>query len=208
MSLSKQFYYKNNRLQQLRGFCYAVQTGSMAKCAEKLGLSQSAITLQIQSLERDLETKLFKRNGKEIKLTEDGKEFYDYAIPVLQKMEALFENFANKKSKKHQNSISIGGNIVIFHILPKYIKKFEDLHPKVNFSIKNLTRPDAIERVKNGDLDMAIYSMRSNNIPSELDFIPIARHRPILLTHKDHPLAKKEKFSLGDIKKRNVHLMG
>ena len=62
MGLPKQFYYKKNRLQQLRGFCYAAQMGSMLKCANKMGLTQGAITLQIQSLERDLGIKLFERN--------------------------------------------------------------------------------------------------------------------------------------------------
>jgi DNA-binding transcriptional LysR family regulator len=200
MGLPKQFYYKKNRLQQVRGFCYVVQTGSMLKCAEKMGLTPGAITLQIQSLERDLKIKLFERNGKEIKLTKDGQMFYNYAISSLQKMESLFENFANIAFEKKLNSISIGGNIIIFHILPKYIKQFETLYPQIEFKIKNLTRPDAIKRVVDGELDIAIYSMTSDKIPHEVDFIPIAKYSPILLTHKDHPLATKNNFTLSDIK--------
>ncbi len=200
MSLPKQFYYKKNRLQQVRGFCYVVQTGSMLKCAEKMGLTPGAITLQIQSLERDLKIKLFERSGKEIKLTKSGKMFYDYAISSLQKMESLFESFTNIASEKKQNSISIGGNIIIFHILPQYIKKFETLYPQIEFKIKNLTRPDAIKRVVDDELDIAIYSMTPNQIPNELDFIPVAKYPPILLTHKDHPLATKKDLALSDIK--------
>jgi len=201
MPLPKQFYYKKNRLQQVRGFCYAVQTGSMLKCAEKMGLTPGAITLQIQSLERDLKIKLFERVGKEIKLTKSGKMFYDYAITSLQKMESLFESFTNITSEKKLNSISIGGNIIIFHILPKYIKKFETLYPQIEFKIKNLNRPEATNRVINDELDIAIYSMTPNQIPKELDFIPVAKYAPILLTHKDHPLATKENLVLSDIKK-------
>ncbi|MES2677471.1 MAG: LysR family transcriptional regulator [Pseudomonadota bacterium] len=200
MSLPKQFYYKKNRLQQLRGFCYVVQTGSMLKCAEKMGLTPGAITLQIQSLERDLKIKLFERNGKEIKLTKSGKMFYDHAIISLQKMESLFESFTNIASEKKLNSISIGGNIIIFHILPKYIKQFETLYPQIEFKIKNLTRPDALKRVIDDELDIAIYSMTPNQIPNELDFIPIAKYSPILLAHKDHPLATKKDLVLSDVK--------
>jgi len=197
MSLPKQFYYKKNRLQQLRGFCYAVQTGSILKCAEKMGLTLGAITLQIQSLERDLGVKLFEKNGKKIKLTKNGETFYAHAIPSLQKMESLFESFVKQKESV---SISIGGNIIIFHILPKYIKKFETLYPQIEFKIKNLNRPDAIKRVVDDELDIAIYSMTPNQIPKELDFIPVAKYAPILLTHKDHPLATKENLVLSDIK--------
>ena len=100
MGMPQQFYYKKNRLQQIRGFCYVVQTGSMLKCARKMGLTQGAITLQIQSLERDLGIKLFDRSGKEIKLTKSGEMFYDHAISSLQKMDSLFESFASINSKK------------------------------------------------------------------------------------------------------------
>jgi DNA-binding transcriptional LysR family regulator len=200
MTLPKQFYYKKNRLQQVRGFCYVVQTGSMLKCAQKMGLTQGAITLLVQSLERDLGIKLFQRNGRDIKPTKEGEMFYHHAILSLQKMDSLFESFAQSNSEKKLSSIGVGGNIIIFHILPKYIKKFEDLYPHVDFKIKNLTRPDAVKRVIDGELDVAIYSMMPDQIPSELDFIPIVKYSPILLTHKDHPLANKKDLVLSDIK--------
>ncbi|TDJ70720.1 MAG: LysR family transcriptional regulator, partial [Proteobacteria bacterium] len=62
-------YYKQNRLKQLRAFCYAVQTGSVSKAAERLFLSQPSVTLQIQALERELAIELFERRGPNIKLT-------------------------------------------------------------------------------------------------------------------------------------------
>ena len=74
MQLPKQFYYKHNRLQQLKGFYYTVQAGSsISKAAAKMGLTQSTVSLQIQSLERDLNVKLFERTGKRMKITESGK---------------------------------------------------------------------------------------------------------------------------------------
>ncbi len=60
----QQFHYKNNRFQQLRGFCYTVQNGSMSKAAKKMKLSQGAVSLQIKALERDLGVSLFSRSGK------------------------------------------------------------------------------------------------------------------------------------------------
>ncbi|MFC1659213.1 LysR family transcriptional regulator [Pseudomonadota bacterium] len=57
----KQFYYKKSRLQQYRGFCSLVQLGTTEKASAKMGLTPSAITMQIKSLEEDLNTKLFTR---------------------------------------------------------------------------------------------------------------------------------------------------
>ncbi len=201
MELPKQFYYKKNRLQQIKGFCYTVQTGSMYKSADKMGLTPATVTLQIQSLERDLGIKLFARDYKKITLTPEGKMFYDRSIIYLQGIEDLFKNFAKIVKEKKSNVISIGGNVSICYILPKYIQKFEELYPQVNFEIRNLVKSDAIKRLINDEIDILVYSMTSKLLPSELDFIPVVEYPPILLTNKNHPLATKKKVTLQDIKK-------
>jgi hypothetical protein len=65
-------YYKQNRLQQLRGFCYAAKAGSISKAAERLLLSQPSVSLQIQALEREFKTTLFERRGPKINLKPRG----------------------------------------------------------------------------------------------------------------------------------------
>lgn len=202
--LSKQFYYKRNRLQQIKGFCYTVQTGSMAKSAEKMGLTPSTITLQIQSLERDLGIRLFERDVKKIKLTTEGQMFYTYSISHVQGMENLFENFTKFIKDKKSNVISIGGNVSICYILPKYIQAFEALYPDVKFEIRNLVKQDAIKRVINDEIDILVYSMTPKLLPSELDFFPIVEYPPILLTNKNHSLTQKKNITLSDIKQHKL----
>lgn len=198
----KQFYYKRNRIQQLKGFYYAVQTGSISGSAKKMGLSQAAITLQIQSLERDLEMKVFYRDGQKIKLTEAGKNLYAQAIYYIQGIDDLFESFMKYTKDKKLNEIDLATNHVgISYILPKYIKKFKDTHSAVKFKLRNLSKKECIERLLNDKIDMFIYPMNSDEIPSELDFFPIVKYQPILLTRKDHPLAKKKTITLSDVAK-------
>jgi len=84
-------YYKHNRLQQLRGFCYATQTGSISKAAERMSLSQPSVSLQIQALERELDVVLFERRGPKIKLTPEGHILYELALPLVEGLEALPE---------------------------------------------------------------------------------------------------------------------
>ncbi len=62
--MSEQFNYKNNRFQQLKGFCNTIKTGSVSQAAKSMSLSQAAISLQIKSLERDLKLPLFERHKK------------------------------------------------------------------------------------------------------------------------------------------------
>jgi DNA-binding transcriptional LysR family regulator len=198
----KQFYYKNNRIQQLKGFCYTVQTGSISNAAKKMGLTQAAVTLQIQSLERDLGINLFKRSKQKFTLNEDGRNLYSEAISYIQGIDSLFENFIEKTNNKKLQTVDIASNHVgISYILPKYIKKFKTLNPSVKFKIRNLSKDDSIDRILNDKIDMFIYPIPSNKIPDELEFFPIVKYQPILLTKKDHPLSKKKKITLSDIEK-------
>ncbi len=69
------FRYKQNRLQQLKGFCAVVEAHSVSKAADRLSLTQPTVSLQVQSLERDLRTTLFERRGPKIELTFEGATF-------------------------------------------------------------------------------------------------------------------------------------
>ena len=85
--------YKQNRLQQLRGFCFASQTGSMSKAAEKMFLSQPSVSLQIQALERELDARLFDRKGPKIELTHEGQILAELAQPLVDGFATLEETF-------------------------------------------------------------------------------------------------------------------
>lgn len=200
--LSKQFYYKRNRVQQLRGFYYAVKTGSISKAAKEMGLTQSAVTLQIQSLERDLGIKVFNREKHKISLTIEGKELYSEAAYYVQGIDNLFENFIQTTKEKESNIVNIASNHVgISYILPKYIKYFKNSHQFVKFQIRNLPKSECITRLINDEIDMFIYPMTEEEIPQEFQFFPMVKYQPILLTKKNHPLTKKNKITLPDIAK-------
>lgn len=202
MTLPKQFYYKINRLQQLKGFYYTVQTGSISKAAGKIGLTQSAVTRQIQSLERDLKAKLFKRNGKKVETTKEGKMLYFCTVPYIHGIDDLFETFLNSAEQQKLTNINLAANHVsISYILPKYIKKFKEMCPQVKFEIRNLAKDEAIKRLIDDKIDMFIYPIRQDEIPPELEFMPIVTYQPILLVKKDHLLAKKQNINLSDVKK-------
>ncbi len=202
MKLPKQFYYKRNRLQQLKGFCYAIQTGSVSEAARKIGLGQSAVTLQIQSLERDLGIKLFKRHKAKIIPTKKGEEFYSHCISCVHQIDSLFENFLKIDKKTEEKIIDIASNHAgISYILPKYLQKFKIKNSDVKFKIRNLSKQECLDRLLSNKIDLFIYPMNVDEIPSEFTFIPIVKYQPILLVKKDHPLAKKKNLTLSDVAK-------
>lgn len=175
--------------------------GSVTKAAKKMHLNQSTITLQIQTLERDLGMKLFERSKGKIILSTEGKMFYDFAMPHVRALDELFEKFIKYVKDKESNIITIAANHVsISYILPKYIKKFKTLNPKVKFKISNLQKGEALEKLMKDEVDIFIYPMLSDNISDELDFVPIVDYHPILLLRKDHPLVNKENITLSDLR--------
>jgi DNA-binding transcriptional LysR family regulator len=200
--MPNQFHYKNNRFQQLKGFCAAVSTGSISKAARQMNLTQGAVSLQIQSLERDLGVQLLKRENNKISLTKEGKIFYARAAASVEEVGGLFSDFAKYLRYEKSKTINIAANNVSnCYILPKYIHKFETENPEAEFQIRNIPKDEAIKRIKNNDIDFGIYSIADGELPEDFDFLPIVNYRPILLTKKDHPLAKKKNLTLPDIKK-------
>ncbi len=167
-----------------------------------MGLSQAAVTLQIQSLERDLEMQIFTRDGQKIKLTQSGKNLYAQAVYYIQGIDDLFESFIRYTKDTKLNMIDLATNHVgVSYILPKYIKLFKTAHSTVKFKIRNLSKSDCIKHLMDGEIDMFIYPMNVGEIPDELEFLPIVKYQPILLTRKDHVLAKKKNLTLADVAK-------
>lgn len=201
----KQFYYKKNRIQQLKGFYHAIQEGSISAAAKKMGLTQSAVTLQVQSLERDLGVQLFTRHAQKIIPTQLGKILYAQSSHFIHGIDSIFEGFIDFAKNKENKLIDIASNHAgISYILPKYIKKFMDDNPGVKFSIRNLSKEDCIKRVLNDEIDFFIYPMRNDEIPLDLEFITIAQYEVILLLNKKHPLYKKKNITLRDVSKHNL----
>ena len=90
---AQRFYYKQNRLKQLRAFCHAVRTLSISKAAERMHLSQPTVSLQIKALERELGTVLFERRGPRIALTPEGGALYELSSPLVEGIDNLPDAF-------------------------------------------------------------------------------------------------------------------
>jgi len=100
------FYYKNNRLQQLRGFCYAAQLNNISKAAKHLGLTHSSVSLQIKTLERDLGIKLFDRNGPRLSLTKEGEKLLKLALPHIDGIDKYQGGVQKRTDRTEENRVS------------------------------------------------------------------------------------------------------
>jgi DNA-binding transcriptional LysR family regulator len=194
----KTIYYKQNRLKKLRAFCQVAKHGSVTKAAEKLFASQPTISLQIQALEREMEVKLFERNGPQINLTVEGKILYDLCEPMVQSVDHLHETFSAHCGNLSTGDLSIAaGESTILYVLPEPVQKFTEQYPGIKLKLANETGRDGMEMLRNNDIDLAIGSMLE--IPDDIDYEPIVTYNPVLIAPKDHPLSKIKNVTLQDI---------
>ena len=191
-------YYKQNRLKQLRAFCYAANVGSISKAARQLYLSQPSVSLQIQALERELNTLLFERRGPKIKLTPDGRALLEIALPLVEGMDSLRDTFAERCGDLNSGYLNIAaGESTILYILPRYLKQFSDRYPGVLIRMHNVTGADGMAMLRADEADFAVGSMI--DIPDDVSYYPVFEFNPTLITPLGHPLAGREQVSLKDI---------
>jgi DNA-binding transcriptional LysR family regulator len=87
-------------------------------------LNQSTVTLQIQSLERDLKTQFIDRTKRTLKTNPDGKIFYQMIAYYLNGIDGLYEEFLNKKNQFLDKINIATDNVATTYLLPSYINKF------------------------------------------------------------------------------------
>lgn len=117
-------------LKQLEAFVQVAEEGSFSKAAKQLFLTQPTISAHISSLEKELNARLFVRNTKEVKLSDDGKDLYRYARQMIDLQKKIEERFSTgKEESKHLITIA-ASTIPAQYLLPKILLKFNAKYPK------------------------------------------------------------------------------
>ncbi len=195
---SRRFYYKQNRLKQLRAFCYAAQNQSISKAAERLFLSQPSVSLQVRALERELEITLFERKGPRISLTPDGQVLYELALPLVDGIDHLSDAFAERRGDLGSGELNIAaGESTILYILPELMAGFARQYPGIRLRLHNVTGRDGLAQLRADEVDFAVGSMLE--VPDDINYRPIYTYDTVLITAPDHPLAKIPEPTLADI---------
>ena len=175
-------YYKQNRLQQLRGFCYAVQTDSISKAAERMQLSQPSVSLQIQALEKELGTILFERRGPRIQPTPEGQMLYDIALPLVEGFDELPETFHAQRSDLESGQVNIAaGESTILYLLPQTVREFSEAYPGIQVRFHNGPGLQGLQQLRDDEVDFAVGSFRGEP-PDDITYQPIYSFDQELIT--------------------------
>jgi len=182
-----------------------LKKGSFLKAAETLGYAQSTISLHIQQLEEYLGIKLFEKNGRRMVLTHEGKVFWEYASRLLDQAMELKEKTLLDISQTIQGHVRIGViETVGKKYLPPILIEFLKENPKVTLSIEFIRTNTICDRILHEELDIGIGPILPNETTG-LRKIPLFVEKVGLLFPEQHPLARKMRLTLQDL--RNINLL-
>lgn len=163
------------KLDYYRVFYETARYGSFSMAAEKLFISQSAISQCIHQLEEDLGTKLFHRSRRGVTLTQEGKMLFpkvENALASITQGETLLAQFQHL----HAGSLKIAaGDTVTAHYLLPYLEEFHTRYPEIRIEMANSYSSNLISYVKEGKSELAFV-----NLPIEDDELTVT---PCLTIH-------------------------
>jgi DNA-binding transcriptional LysR family regulator len=141
----------------LRVFAYIAEEGSFTRAAERVGRTQSAVSMQMQRLEAQLGQKLLQRSkGGSVQVTPHGQYLLERARELLTLNDQIWATF--RKPQVH-GRVRLGTpDDYALRYLPQVLKRFADTHPAVEVEVQCLPSSELVPRIKAGELDLSLIS--------------------------------------------------
>lgn len=148
----------SSNLEYYRVFYYVAQLESITMAAEKLCISQPAVSQAVRQLERTLDSQLFLRTSKGVRLTREGEFFYGY---VKSGLESIWngERMLQRLKDLDTGEVRIGASDMTlqFYLLP-FLEKFHELYPGIKVRVSNGPTPETLQYLYDGKIDFGVVS--------------------------------------------------
>jgi LysR family transcriptional regulator, transcriptional activator of the cysJI operon len=182
------------QIENFKIFADLVETKSFSKAAKLNGITQSAVSQQARSMERNFKTLMIDRSQKQFNLTREGQRIYEAAKEILHTYEKLQSELQEMK-KVISGTIRISTIYSIgLHELPPYIKKFLHDYPSVNVRIEYRRSNLVYEDILHNSVDFGLVAFPQKL--RQIEMIPFRNDRLVLITHPNHALARSTEVDL------------
>ena len=189
---------RRDRLKQLRAFCYSAELNSMSKAADRLCLSQPAVSQQIRMLESELSGALFERRGPKIALTAAGRSLYRLAMPLVRGIDRIPADFAEDFTGAASGSVHVAaGMTAAMYILPERLRAFQQSWPGVKVRVTSCDPAQGMALIRSHEADFGVGAM--NSPPDDLSVRRFLAARPVCIVPVEHPLASAAQLTAADI---------
>ena len=185
---------------QLKILRTITQEGSFKKAAEKLYISQPAVSLQVQNLERQLSTPLFYREKRKVRLTETGQLLVEYADRILNLCEETCRALDELLTMQSGTLIIGASQTIGTYLMPRLIGIFRHKYPQITIKLQVHSTRKISWGVANGQIDLAIVG---GEVPKEfsevLDITSYAEDELALILPMAHPFSSLEYIQKEDL---------
>lgn len=185
------------QIESLKVFCDLAETESFTKAAQVNHVTQSAVSQQISSLEKQFNSLLIERSKKRFRLTREGQVLYEFSKQIIQTYDALHSRLQEIKdiisgSIRVATVYSVG-----LHELPPYLKKFLKSFPTVKVHVEYRRSNKVYEDVLGNVVDVGLVAYPQKD--PKLEVVPLRKDPMVLICHPQHPLLKNRSVKLKDL---------
>ncbi|WHX51294.1 LysR family transcriptional regulator [Paenibacillus woosongensis] len=173
----------------LRIFYEISRAGGVSKAAEQLNISQPAVTMQLRKLEKELQMRLTRLEGRNVVLTDAGKWLAAQADRLFA-LEAEIDKQCIAYQRGSIGSLKISATYLpANYLLPDWLAQYQRSHAAVEISMVSGNVQFALDRLLRYETDMAWIGGSHQQLPANIDFIPVHEDELWFVAHRDHPLA-------------------
>ncbi len=175
---------------QLAAFCAVVERKSFSQAAERLGVTQPAVSLQIRSLEQRLGRRLLDRSGRRVEPTEAGLKLYASAQRLLQAEEQLLEDLESDDEGAVTGTLELGASTGPGgSVVPVILCEFQERHPDVSVRLTVSDTQTVVAQVADRELELGIVGAGRRH--RGVTFEPFFGDEVVLAVPATHPFAGK-----------------
>ncbi|MCG4454825.1 LysR family transcriptional regulator [Pseudomonas sp. MMS21-TM103] len=185
-------------LATLNAFIAIAELGSFSEAAERLHLTQPAVSKRIASLEQQLNVRLFDRLGREVSLTEAGRALLPRAYQILNVLDDTRRALTNLSGEVSGRLTLATSHHIGLHRLPPLLRAFTREHPQVKLDIQFLDSEVAYEEVLHGRAELAVITLAPDT-REPVHAVAVWDDPLDFVAAPEHPLARSEAISLADV---------
>ena len=184
-------------LVQLNYFIKAAETENLSRVAEMLNVSQPSLSYSIRELEKELGVDLFRKEGRNLRLTQYGATFLTYAkksLECIQEGRQMLSALSNQQSSE----IRIGAvTIMGIGYVPKMVNRFYEIHPDRDFNINIEQQVASVQTslLKQGECEIAFGPYIED---PDIEIKELYKEKVMLAVSKEHRLASYESVDFND----------
>jgi len=189
----------------LRVFCSVVETGSVAKAADELLLTQPAVSLQVKNLENLYDTRFFDRTPKGLKINQQGEILYKYAKRMIEFHNEMYNDVLDHTRKNSKQELRIAASTIPgIYFLPDILRRYKEKYSDdFHFEITETGR--ILEKMKKGEIDIAVVSHLINAEGLQLE--RLIRLPLIVVSPKGYLKGDNRRVSLKNLEGMEIILM-